>query len=383
MIASKEWTAEQMERPVAARLRILHVVLSIGETNAAYNEHCLPMTRERDIAICTYYRVKQRPPAPIRLFEGDDSLWGFWRALRTAFATGGFDVVHVHVVPLGILLLLARLVWPGQLSAATVYTFHSSYPNYNWRNRLSLLPVFALFDRSVCCSQASYDSLPRFYRWVGGKRLCVVQNGLDLARVDNMLAKLPQRLPRSYFQVGAVGRLIASKNPLTLLTAFQQVAAPESRLCFVGEGNLRSALLCQSQIGGIESQLELTGLIPRDQVYSQLVAMDLLVSPSHVEGLPVAVLEAMACRCPVILSDIPPHREIAAGVDFIPLVAVDDVAGFAQSIQRFQAMSAEERQRIGEQCRQQVERHFSLSAMQGGYSAIYADLAGQSVRVRS
>lgn len=383
MIASKQWTTEQMERPLAARLRILHVVLSIGETNAAYNEHCLPMAREREIAICTYYRVKLTPPSTIRLFEGNNSLWGFFVALRTAFAAGGFDVVHIHVVPLGILFLLARLLWPGQLAAATVYTFHSSYPNYNWRNRLSLLPVFAFFDRSVCCSQASYASLPWFYRWIGGQRLCVVQNGIDLARVDSYLARQPAQLTRSYFRVGAVGRLIASKNPLTLLRAFQQVAEPESRLCFVGEGDLRDALQRQSQTGGAEDQLELTGLIPRDQVYGQLVAMDLLVSTSRVEGLPVAVLEAMACRCPVVLSDIPPHREIAAGVDFIPLLAVEDVDGFAQAIQRFQAMSASARQHIGEQCRQQVERYFSLPAMHRGYGAIYADLVLQQVQTRS
>jgi glycosyltransferase involved in cell wall biosynthesis len=382
MIASKEWTTQQIERSVAVRLRILHVVLSIGETNAAYNEHCLPMTHERDIAICTYYRVKQAPPAPIRLFEGNNSLLGFLRALRAAFAAGDFDVVHVHVVPLGILLLLAKLLWPGKLQAATVYTFHSSYPNYNWRNRLSLLPVFAFFDRSVCCSQASYSSLPPVYRWVGGKRLCVVQNGIDLARVDHYLATQALPLPRSYFRVGAVGRLIASKNPLTLLTAFQQVAAPESRLCFVGEGDLRSALLAQSLAAGKPIQLELTGLIARDQVYGQLAEMDLLVSTSRVEGLPVAVLEAMACRCPVVLSDIPPHREIAAGVDFIPLVAPGDVDGFAQAIKRFQAMPISERRVIGEQCRQLVERHFSLKAMQRGYAAIYADLLPHAIGVR-
>jgi glycosyltransferase involved in cell wall biosynthesis len=80
-----------------------------------------------------------------------------------------------------------------------------------------------------------------------------------------------------------------------------------------------------------------------------------------------------------LLSDIPPHREIAEGVDFIPLIQPDDVAGFAREIKRFREMPPADRAAIGQKCRKLVEERFSLDAMHAGYSAIYAQLLDRPV----
>lgn len=356
-------------------LSILHIVISIGETSAPYNEHCLPLARERKIAVCTFFPPKIAPAPEIALFAGNGTLGGFFRAVKAALAHQPYDLVHVHAVHVALLYWLSALWLFNGPRPPTVYTVHTSYPTYELRHRLMSIPVFAFFDKVVCCSVASFHSFPPFYKWLAGERLCAVPNGLDLVRVDRIAAKTP-RLPAAEqtFTVIAIGRLVEVKNPQVIVQAFQQSADQTSRLVYIGDGPLHAALVAQSAAGDQPARIEFTGLIPREQVFPYLLNADLFISASWGEGLPVAVLEAMACRCPVLLSAIPSHQEIATGVDFIPLVPANDVAGFARELAKLRAMSRAERAAVGQRCRKLVEERFSLTAMQAGYDAVYAEL---------
>jgi glycosyltransferase involved in cell wall biosynthesis len=251
---------------------------------------------------------------------------------------------------------------------------HTSFPNYKFRNKLLLIPVWIFFNRLVCCSQASYSSLPRFFKVLAGNRLRIVPNGVDTKRINRVIGDQPRKPSSRPFTVIAVGRLIKVKNPLSILRAFQQSADPHSRLIFVGEGDLRPALIASNQSNGTAKQVEFSGLISRNQVYERLTGADVFISASFIEGLPVSVLEAMVCGCPVILSDIPPHREIAKGFDCIPLIPPHDTSRLAQEIKRFRSMSAVERANIGHQCRKLAEERFSLNRMHDQYDEIYTGL---------
>lgn len=358
-------------------LRILHIVISIGETSAAYNEHCLPWADKHDITICTYFGSDIVPAKSITLFEGDGSLKGFFRTLRYALEEKDYDIIHAHSPHVGLLFLLTTLSSYQKFTSSTVVTVHDSYQNYKLRNRLMFLPVFARFQRVVCCSRSSFDSFPNLYKRLAGDRLLVVQNGLDIDRVDRISANTSLSTRQmNDFRIIAISRLVGIKNPSSLLTAFEQSVDQTSRLIYIGDGPLRTALTAQCRKSGLRHQIEFTGLIPREEVFEHLLNADLFISTSRGEGLPISVLEAMSCRCPVLLSDIPPHREIAEGVDFIPLVQPDDIAGFTREIKRFREMSDVNRARLGEKCRKLVERRFSLSAMHDGYAEIYAQLTG-------
>ncbi len=362
----------------AGRLGVLHVLLSIGETSAPYNEHCLAAVHDRDVAFCTYFPARLAPPAAIASFQGDGSPTGFLRALRRALASRAWDIVHVHAAQAALVLLASHLWASRELRTRTVFTVHNSFTNYKVRNRLLLIPTLLSFRSIVCCSRVARDSLPRFWKRLAGRRLCVVQNGVDLDRLDRRLAPGTTAARDGAFTIASIGQLIERKDPLCVLDAFTAADDGESRLLFIGAGQLRAPLTAAIDGRGLANRVEITGLVPRDTVYEHLSRADVFVSASRGEGLPVAVLEAMACHRPVVLSDIPPHREIAAGTDFIPLVAPGDVTGFAAELERLRAMPATERIAIGRRCREIAETRFSLRAMHRGYEDVYRRVLGRS-----
>lgn len=358
------------------RLSILHIILVLKPTNGQYNEHCLPLMDKRDITICTFFKSDITPPDAITLFDGDNTMMGFFRAVRAALLKREYDIIHVHTPHAGVLLLVAlfMLGMYKKLIPSTVHTVQNSYENFKFRNKLLFIPSFVFFQKMVFCSHASYESFPGLYKWLAGDRMSVVQNAVDLNRIDRIKKAIPA-VHNEHFTIATVG-LIKIKNPIIVLDASYQYKDQDTKLTFLGEGSLRPVLMQKVERLGLQQQVQLTGIVARDKVFEYFTRADLFVSASWGEGLPVAVMEAMACGRPVVLSDIPPHREIAEGVDFIPLIKPDDVTGFAQEIRKFREMSVSERAVIGQKCRKLIEDRFSLPIMHAGYQEIYAKITG-------
>ncbi len=361
------------------KMRVLHLIIMLGETNGQYNEHCLPLMHERDISIVTYFVPNLTPPPEITVFAGDGSLRGFFRALKNALQATTYDVVHAHAPQTGMLLVLGAFAWRrfSRLRPSLVYTAQDSFHNYSPRNRALMVLCLATFTRIVFCSRSAFESLPRAIKGLVRGRYRVVQNGADLDRVDRAVAGRAGERNGHGFTVISVGRLERVKDPLAALEAFRRSLGedPASRVVFVGAGELAPAITTRARELGLDERIILTGLIPRDDVFVLCADADVFVSTSHGEGLPVAVLEAMAAGCPVILSDIPPHRELAEGADFIPFVEPGDVDGFAAEIRRYHEMTAEERKGIGRMCRDHMAARFTLPIMRAGTEAVYREVA--------
>jgi glycosyltransferase involved in cell wall biosynthesis len=360
------------DRPV--RPSVLHVIVRAGATNSQYNEHCLPVLGECRITVASLFPADVTPPPELRLVEGDGSLRGSLRAIRLALDLGPYEVVHVHAPVSGILTLLVYLR-TLRSRRNLVFTVHNSWRNFRPRNRLFLYLILFFFPTIVMCGAAAARSLPRVLRWIVRPRLSVIPNGVDIDRVDRTVGA-SNGVPRAQdsFSVVSVNRLIPLKDPWTVLQAFERLRDPAADLALVGDGELHDGLLAGIHISTARERIWLTGIVPREDVYRLMSTADVFVSASGGEGLPVAVLEAMACGCPVVLSDIAPHREIAAVAPEIPLVRVGDVDGFTRALAKLRAYSPAERRELGHRQRKCVAELFSVRSMNEAYRELYMQL---------
>lgn len=109
-----------------------------------------------------------------------------------------------------------------------------------------------------------------------------------------------------------VARLTAQKRLDRLIAAFARVRHPGAKLLILGEGEDRAALTAMIQDLGLTDRVTMPGYSP--DVAAALHAADLFVLTSDYEGLPAAVLEAMAANCPVLSTDcFPAARSVVGG----------------------------------------------------------------------
>ncbi len=146
-------------------------------------------------------------------------------------------------------------------------------------------------------------------------RRYIVSNGLPMDEIDNTVAVLPLGLSKlDAPMVLCVGRMIASKNLRLFLEALACVKQGHNVSgIFCGEGPQRSELEGLRHKLGLDGDVHFLGHLPIASVWAILKKATVFVSLSAYEGCPNTVMEAMACGCPLVLSDIPAHREIVDG----------------------------------------------------------------------
>jgi glycosyltransferase involved in cell wall biosynthesis len=163
----------------------------------------------------------------------------------------------------------------------------------------------------------------------------------------------------------SVGHLSERKNPMLLIDAFKDRALREDRLIFLGNGPLEAPV--RSAAKGCFNIL-VPGRVAN--VADYLHAADGFISASTAEGFPNAVLEALACGLPCVLSDILPHREIAdlAGA-CVRIFPENDLAKLVSAV-RNQNLTEDGRC----SARLAAEQRFSASAMSSRYQSLYCEL---------
>jgi glycosyltransferase involved in cell wall biosynthesis len=193
---------------------------------------------------------------------------------------------------------------------------------------------------------------------VAPANLKVIPNGI---RVDHFA------LPRGSAgrRIGTVGRLVPEKNYPLLLRATAPIH--DADLVFVGDGPLRAEL--QRQAGNRVSFLG-----QRADVSELLAGFDVFVLPSNTEGMSIALLEAMAAGCPIVVTAVGGNVELIRHMQTGLVVLPNDEAALRTAIERLLADPALATQ-LGTAARAVAEKHHSVKAMTERYEELWRRLA--------
>jgi glycosyltransferase involved in cell wall biosynthesis len=293
-------------------------------------------------------------PRPARLGMASMSLLAPWlyrreiraaAVLKTNQASGAWTAV------------VAKWLFRKPLIVRCGYPWSFNYSRESprwWRRALvRLLERLAVrvADRVVVTSAAAGEYLVREHG-VDPARMRVVPNAIDVAR----FAPNPAAA-RAKGCVVFVGRLAPDKNLGTLVEAVARV--PGASLRLVGDGPERAALEAAAHRTG--AQVEFTGRVSNDAVPVLLNTAALFALPSHYEGQPKALLEAMACGLPVLGADVPGTREAVRHGETGWLCApnAESLAAALRSLLDDDAL----RERLGREARAAVEREHSVDSV--------------------
>ena len=208
------------------------------------------------------------------------------------------------------------------------------------------------------------------------EKICVIRNGLDLDEFDKAAAvELPPPLPKPPEGplLGSVGRLEPQKGMTFLIEAFKRLPASpaNAHLWIVGQGPEEQRLRRQAADAGLEKRVHFLGL--RKDVPALMARFCLFVLPSLWEGLPNAVLEAMAARRAVVATRVDGTPEAVVENETGLLVPPRDPEALAEAMT---ALLRDEtrRARFGEAGRRRVEEVFDMGNMIARTQDLYREV---------
>jgi len=238
-----------------------------------------------------------------------------------------------------------------------------------WTHRRSRL--------TVGNSPSVIDHLHRNGR-IPADKLRLVRGGIDPTRIlearpaDRAALGVDNDAPIIFWS----GRLDPVKGLDYLIDAFHSLREEcQANLLLAGEGDEREVLQSKIEKLGLRDWVHLLGT--RSDVPSLLKAADLFVFPSRTEGLPNALLEAMAAGCPIVTTNVPGCRDLIRHKENGLIVEYGDASGLAQAMRR----ALEDRtqaESFGKRAAADVSENWHIDKTNDTYAALYDEVIQSS-----
>ncbi len=282
------------------------------------------------------------------------------------------DVVHLHSCGPALFAPVARA-----LGRRSVVTFHGrDWTRQKWGPvaRRVLLSGAAVGARSADAVVSVSEEMAPWCREAGAATVDVIPNGVEPhVRVAWDPAIFPMLRPGEYFLF--LGRLVPEKGLETLVAAANR-ARSRFPVVITGGAAYTEGFVSQLRRAASEAQVVFTG--PRFGLEKRMLLGHArgFVFPSRVEGLPVALMEAMAAGLPLLASDIAANDEVHGGLAGWR-VPVDDVAAWARALQQAESAPVEALARMGALGRERVLARFGWDDVAARTMAVYQRVTGR------
>jgi glycosyltransferase involved in cell wall biosynthesis len=284
--------------------------------------------------------------------------------IRELAAQTGADVIHAHGYKADVYAYLALRA----SNLPLVSTCH------NWLDNDPAVLLYGVADRFVLKRYARVVAVSRSVKQtllqagVREDNVRTIRNGIDLAPFDCVCPAVKSDAPI----VGLVGRLSEEKGVDIFLRAAAQVLSdlPETKFLIAGDGPERTAL--ESLIDGLKIRKSVSLLGQRNDMPAIYASLDVLVSASRKEGLPITLLEGMASRLAIVATPVGEVPSLIQNGQTGLLAPAEDPQSLAAAIVRL-LRDPEQRRRLGAAARQLVEGEYSAQRMAADYLGVYEE----------
>lgn len=351
-----------------------------GIARAIEDQMAALRARGVDVDALNTGRRRRRRPGAINLANAAAAAASAAEVFRRTRRTRP-SVVAVHTVgsPAGPLLRSLALVVAVRAGGAPVVVHVHGYDveEVSGRGGAAFSRGWRAMARLAVRVVVLHDAVARALQAVApGAVIDVVPNGVGRPTEAESQPSSPADRARRIVFVGTVGR---RKGVPELLAAVAELG-PDVRLDLVGgageEGDAAYGEVVAAAADQVATgRVVLHGEVDRDQVHRALAVADVFALPSHGEGMPVALLEAMAMGVPCVVTDVGAMgtvvREAGCGV----VVPVGDVGALTAAL-RSLLDDPVGRRHMGEAGRSHVARWHSIDAVGDRLAALYRDVAG-------
>lgn len=301
-------------------------------------------------------------------------MWRIRRSLARLVEQYQVDVIQTHLLRrLDFLVLTLRrrfgfplVFWTVHNTNFTLRPEHLSEHQWLLRpKRLAYRHLYGLGAHAVngfvAVSKEVKDAIVEHIGPIGDK-VTVISNGVDIRRYtqrdDRQRIRAELGVAEDEHLMILVGNFKEQKGHLYLIESAAQVAPafPQLRIAFAGDGDRRGELQEAVRTVGLEGHVSFLG--QRDDVPALLAASDSFVLPSLWEGLPMALIEAMASGLPIIATDVSGTRQVMIPPATGLVVAPGNVPELTQAMMSLLS-DPDKARAMGEAARERVATSFS------------------------